>query len=713
LSRLRARSEWLLPIGILLLALVLRLVWVCDAGFTHDVSFFTYWMRTAAQEGIAQVFATAKSSYPPLSVYLLGLLGLFSSVGVSGREAVPAELLTLRAATIAFDLLTIALLYTLGRRGANRPAATWASLLYALCPGGIYLSGWWVQTDAWFVPPMLLGAWLLSEKRVALAWLAVGLAIAFKLQAVVVLPFFVVGTWRWYGARRLFVGGVTLVLTLGLIVAPLLLGGQAADLLSKTTQPTRYFQWITLESHNLWFALTPHARDLGGDINRDLNAFAAGISFRDAGLTMLALGYALALARLFIRSGPRSIFSVCAVAWIMFFMLPTRIDARYLFPPLALVLCAGFYQRRWWIVYSIAAVTLLVNLVWKSRAISPLMSLLCISPEWAVANAWINVAMLGLGLAFYIVPLLGSVQAQIGHDGQLCVMKRGWEALLLIVTALALSGLLGVVLWRGYTVGVQIAQLESPLRTSLNTSLDGLQASEQAVVINWPRAVYADSSANIGGIIPVTPPAFFLSVPESVECDATWVQYPPWQQDMDIGVEYHGDYVMQDELVALVQQADRVIAFNPQAREMYALARRRSSNVTPYACKIEFGGVACLTDGQAVLDENTLKVELSWRVTGVLSSDVTAFVHVVNADGNLVTQADGDLVNGLVPLANLGRSDLRESRLMRVPPGTYRVRVGLYDRVSGERLAVLCAPAYQCADGAFELRVNEYEPSRQ
>ena len=77
----RVKPAWLLLIGVLLLALALRLAWVDDAGYAPDVAFFVPWMRIAVQGGIQRVFAVAKTSYPPLSVYLLWLLGLFSQAG--------------------------------------------------------------------------------------------------------------------------------------------------------------------------------------------------------------------------------------------------------------------------------------------------------------------------------------------------------------------------------------------------------------------------------------------------------------------------------------------------------------------------------------------------------------------------------------------------------------------------------------------------------
>jgi Gpi18-like mannosyltransferase len=699
-----ARPGWFVPVGILLLALALRMIWVRDPGCPYDIPFFVRWMRLAAQHGVAQAFTVARSSYPPLSVYLLQMLGLFSSTGTIDAAPTPVELLALRVAIIFFDLVAVAVLYRLGQRAAGRTTATWAALLYALCPGGIYLSVWWAQIDAWFVLPMLLGVWWLSQRRIALAWAALGLAVGLKLQTSILLPVFVVGTWRWCGLRRLVIGGVVLLLAVGTIVAPLFLNGGGSVLLSKTTYPMRSLQWITLTSHNLWYALTPHARAVGHAANRDQNVFVAGVSFHDAGLALLALSYGLILGRLFIRSGPRAAFAACAVTWLAFFTLATRTHVRYIFPALALMLCAGFYQRRWWTLYGVAATTLLVNLVSKSLGVSPLSRALTATPDQAVATAWVNVTVLGLASAFYVIPLLKSAYHQASLEGTLRKVEHGWEVALFGVAGVALLATTGAVFWRGRTVGAQIAQLQAPLRASLDASLDGADEPERAVVVNWPGAILAGRSAFLLGIIPVTPPALFLTTPDIVERGTIWVQYPPWQQDAGLEIEYYGTHVTQAELATLVQQAERVVVFSPQIGKMVVLAQDQPT-VTPSACLVSFDGQACLTVAQAAWREPLLQIELTWQVTGTLPADETVFVHVIDEHGNLTAQADGDPAGSLVPLASLDTPAraLYETRLIFVPPGNYRVRVGVYNRASGERLRTRCGPSSVCVDNAVEI----------
>jgi len=224
------------------------------------------------------------------------------------------------------------------------------------------------------------------------------------------------------------------------------------------------------------------------------------------------------------------------------------------------------------------------------------------------------------------------------------------------------------------------------------------------VVVNWPHVIQAGRSAYLGGIIPVIPPALFLDAPEAIRASAAWVQYPPWQQTASLEIEYYGTYVTQAELATLAQQAGEVVAFSPQTHEMFVLAQRRLAVTPPTPC-ICFGEQACLIAAHAASHDSVLRVELAWQVTTALPADTTVFVHVLDENGDLIAQADGEPAGGLVPLVSLNvpGTVLYETRLIPLPPDEYRVRVGLYDRASGERLAAHCQASNVCIDNAIEI----------
>lgn len=700
-----SKSRYISLVAILLLALALRLVWLDEEGCIPAVSFFIPWMRLAAQGGIGRVFEAAESTYPPLTVYILQALGWFSAAGTLDAAPTLVESLALRVTTVFFDLVTIAVLYRIGRQVAGHGIGATAALLYALCPADIYLSGWWIQIEAWFVLPALLGAWWLSRGRVALAWSALGTAIALKPQALIVFPVFLVGTWRWWGFRRMVMGGLVLLAVIGLVFVPILLSGQGRAILSKMVEPGYDFPWVSLRTYNAWFAVSERAREIGSDFYRDQNALVGGLSFHDVGWSLMALAYGLVLARLFARSGPWEIFVACILAWLSFFLLPTRIHSRYIFPTQAFMLVAGLRRRRWWGLYAVSAVTLFANLAVRACEISPSTCVLSLTLPTTVEVllAWVNVAVGVLAFGFYLQPLWWSRRRQARLEGTLHQVRGGWERALLIGGGLLLLTIVGGVLWRGWTIREDVVELRAPLQTSLRDALE--EGAGETVVVNWPHVVAAGDDAYLGGLIPVVPPALFFSVPEDAYPGATWAQYPPWQRSDELEIDYHGAYVTQAELRERVRQADRVVGFRPAVEEMVVLAEREDA-VPPSDCLARFDDRACLSEAYVVAQDDLLRIDLTWQFRETLPPGITVFIHVVDAAGNLVAQADGDPVRGLIPLNawSAPGTALSETRLVTVP-GTIvdQVWVGLYDRATGDRLRVQCQPAQTCVDDAVQI----------
>ena len=85
-------------------------------------------------------------------------------------------------------------------------------------------------------------------------------------------------------------------------------------------------------------------------------------------------------------------------------------------------------------------------------------------------------------------------------------------------------------------------------------------------------------------------------------------------------------------------------------------------------------------------------VFLHWGTEETLDSDYTAFVHLYDTDGERIAQGDGLIVNqDLQPtsewrVGDSGRTLHHLSIPVGTPPGTYGLRVGVYDVKSGDRV---------------------------
>lgn len=88
-----------------------------------------------------------------------------------------------------------------------------------------------------------------------------------------------------------------------------------------------------------------------------------------------------------------------------------------------------------------------------------------------------------------------------------------------------------------------------------------------------------------------------------------------------------------------------------------------------------------------------LPVTFYWQQQRAMSIDYTVFVQLLNAEGRLVAQMDQQPHQGEAPTSGwLDKEVIVDSYTLQLPaeltPGTYRLIVGFYDAVSGQRLPV-------------------------
>ncbi|MEZ4643483.1 MAG: hypothetical protein R3E31_12250 [Chloroflexota bacterium] len=114
-----------------------------------------------------------------------------------------------------------------------------------------------------------------------------------------------------------------------------------------------------------------------------------------------------------------------------------------------------------------------------------------------------------------------------------------------------------------------------------------------------------------------------------------------------------------------------------------------------------------LMAGTAVISEQGLQVDLTWQLDDAFSPDVTVFVHVLDAAGQLMAQADGDPLAGTYPFAAWPASTtLQDQRVVPEAAQAAAVRVGLYNRVTGERVTAVAADGTAFADSAVPIEIT-------
>ncbi|HAJ36278.1 MAG TPA: hypothetical protein DCL15_11345 [Chloroflexi bacterium] len=125
------------------------------------------------------------------------------------------------------------------------------------------------------------------------------------------------------------------------------------------------------------------------------------------------------------------------------------------------------------------------------------------------------------------------------------------------------------------------------------------------------------------------------------------------------------------------------------------------------------GGAIRLYSVDITRDGDVLAVQLVWQALAPLTTSEKVFVHLIGPDGGLLAQSDA------LPASGYGTEQWVEGEVVRdahrltlppdLPPGNYRLRVGMYDPATGVRLAATGGGGERLTDDAVELEIGEWE----
>ena len=381
-ARVRLRDV-AVPLGILLaLGLALRLiiayVLLPGSGFKVDVNSFNGWAVELARNGPFGIYdRPIFIDYTPGYLYVLWGLGLVAQL-LAGPGAGPGDMLKLPP--IFADLgLAVAVFLLAADLGARRRQALLAAAVVLFVPVTWFDSAIWSQVDSVGTLVLLLAVrelWRGRDERAALLTTVAAIikpqfGILIPLAAVLILRRNLVTRPPGHGPRRLL--STTLV---GLATAQLLclpFGLTIVGLLRQILDTAAGYPWLTVNAFNPWALVTQDGAGLAqsGTWIRDVTMPGAdgGAGFLVFGIPAIAVGSALLVgviaflaATIWRRDDRRTLLVALAVIAIAFFVLPTRVHERYLFPFFALGAVLLAVSPRWAGVYAVLAVANTANL---------------------------------------------------------------------------------------------------------------------------------------------------------------------------------------------------------------------------------------------------------------------------------------------------------------------------------------------------------------
>ena len=391
------RRELLLVAGVLAsIAIVKCLLLPLFPGYSADMSQFLLWGEVMTRLGPGHVYDPEFiCKYMPGYLYAWWAMDAAARELCRGYDLTPAVVSTLEVfiriplviADFLLGLVIFAWLRVVGpeRRGLG------AVMLFALNPALIYTSVVWGQNDSVLTLPLMLTVLMASQANFGLAAAIAALAALVKLQGLIVLP--ILGIWILLRGRAgdCMAAALAFLATVIIAIAPFQVGRPWNFLASVVSSSAEYFPYTSLNAFNL-MALVVGMRIPDSTTLLGVSAFTVGIILLSA----------VCLISLFIvwrGRSPRALLYAAFLAYLGFFVLPTRIHERYLYFALALLTPLALDSWATIAMFATLTVTLLTNQIMTLRYLDHLATLAKHDP-YASAIAYVNLLALAMAIAY-------------------------------------------------------------------------------------------------------------------------------------------------------------------------------------------------------------------------------------------------------------------------------------------------------------------------
>jgi hypothetical protein len=204
----------------------------------------------------------------------------------------------------------------------------------------------------------------------------------------------------------------------------------------------------------------------------------------------------------------------------------------------------------------------------------------------------------------------------------------------------------------------------------------------------------------------------FVYVTSGVEPRIRSVIFDPVKQDWQAFIGYSGNPVDWNGLARRIRRVDAVYS-TTYSSDSLQLSRAGALEATdqvpePGSVQATFGDQILLLDYDVKNSGSEVVVDLWWYNHRPPQDDVTVFLHVYDAAGQLVAQADGYPLLGLSPPTSWQYGDLlHDIRYLSLPDGAtlegYRVVVGWYNKATADRLLAVDPAGQPASENGIQL----------
>ncbi len=337
--------------GILGLSFLIRVALFPLQGYQNDINTFVSWFNTAADYG-PHLFYSAVSwcDYPPFNIYLFwGFGSIAQSLGLFGT---PFITYIVKIVPNIFDILIAGLIFFFARKQLSFKFSLIGAALYAFNPAVIFNAAIWGQFDAIYTLFLLLSLILALKSKPELSAVSFAVGVLTKPQAIALLPLIAFVIFKKSGIKRTLTSAVSLIATVFVVILPMQWSNPITFLSDIYFGAYSGYEYTSINAFNTWGLF--------------------GLWVPDGNLYILgwALFAAFSIFTLYVvnkrwdKSDQMIIFFAAFMLFFAFFMLPTRIHERYLFPAIAVLALMFPFVKRARLLYGVITVTFLTNVAY-------------------------------------------------------------------------------------------------------------------------------------------------------------------------------------------------------------------------------------------------------------------------------------------------------------------------------------------------------------
>lgn len=342
------KREVLALVMLLAIAFMVRFAFFSNQGYAEvDTRDFMAWFQTAADYGPRTFYTRTWCDYPPFNIYFFWVFGLLAkSLSLFGTSLFTY---VMKLPPNLFDMATSVLIFAFVRKRLDFKMALIATALYAFNPAVIFNAAIWGQFDAIYTFFLVISLMLALASKPELSAVTFTLGILTKPQSIALLPLLALLIFMKKGWRRLLTSILAGAATIFAVIIPFEWSNPVTFLSNIYLGAYGGYEYTSINAFNMWA--------LGGLWVPDGNLFIVGWILFGA-FTVFTL---YVLHKRFNVSGELLVLFSAFMLLFGFFMLPTRIHERYLFPAISILVLSVAFLKKTRFLYVVLTATLFIN----------------------------------------------------------------------------------------------------------------------------------------------------------------------------------------------------------------------------------------------------------------------------------------------------------------------------------------------------------------